>query len=77
MLKEDRPQSFYLAGENKRFYPAELVRIEGDTVLVSSGKVETPCAVRYAWAGDPENTLYNSDGLPASPFRTDDWEINN
>ena len=76
-LKEDRPQSFYLAGENKQFYPAELVRIEGDTVLLTSGKVETPCAVRYAWAGDPENTLYNGNGLPASPFRTDDWEINN
>lgn len=75
-LKEDLPRSFYIAGDDHHFYPADKVRIEGDTLLLSSEKVEIPCAVRYAWSGFPSNTLYNGDGLPASPFRSDDWEIN-
>ena len=75
MLKENQPQSFYLAGADKKFYPADHVRIEGDSLIISSEKVAIPHAVRYAWSGDPENTLYNGAGLPASPFRTDDWEI--
>ena len=74
-LKEELPQSFYLAGADKVFYPADQIRLEGNTLVLSSGKVKEPCAVRYAWSGDPENTLYNGAGLPASPFRTDDWEI--
>jgi sialate O-acetylesterase len=47
--------------------------IEGEGVLVSSPKVARPVAVRYGWADNPEVTLYNGAGLPASPFRTDDW----
>ena len=48
--------------------------IDGDTVLVSSDKVKNPLEVRYAW-GDARTipNLFNKDGLPASPFRTDDW----
>jgi len=40
---------------------------------VSSKDVPKPLAVRYAWANNPECNLYNKEGLPASPFRTDDW----
>jgi sialate O-acetylesterase len=50
-------------------------KIEGpDTVVVCSGEVAKPVAVRYAWASNPNASLVNSDGLPASPFRTDMWE---
>ncbi|HEX2948832.1 MAG TPA: hypothetical protein VHV83_04585 [Armatimonadota bacterium] len=42
--------------------------------MVSSDAVAAPVAVRYAWADNPECNLYNKEGLPASPFRTDDWQ---
>jgi sialate O-acetylesterase len=42
-------------------------------VVVSSDQVASPVAVRYGWANDPTCDLYNQEGLPASPFRTDDW----
>jgi len=42
-------------------------------VVVSSPAVAAPVAVRYAWANNPEATLYNAEGLPASPFRSDNW----
>jgi sialate O-acetylesterase len=61
---------FSIAGEDKVFAWAEA-RIEGDTVVVWSDKVEKPAAVRYGWADNPECTLYNKEGLPAGPFRTD------
>lgn len=49
-------------------------RIDGQGVLVASPAVDRPAAVRYAWADNPEGcNLYNAAGLPASPFRTDDW----
>jgi sialate O-acetylesterase len=44
-----------------------------DSVVVSSPAVPNPVAVRYAWANNPEENLYNKEGLPASPFRTDGW----
>src|SRR5512143_3429737 len=50
-------------------------RIEGETVLLSSPEVPQPAAARYAWADNPEATLRNGAGLPASPFRTDDWPM--
>lgn len=66
-------KGFTIAGEDRKFYPAKA-KIEGDTVLVYSEDVPRPVAVRYAWADDPQNSLYNREGLPASPFRTDDWK---
>jgi sialate O-acetylesterase len=65
-------QGFAIAGEDRRFVWADA-RIEGDTVVVSSSKVLKPMAVRYGWADNPLANLYNRAGLPASPFRTDDW----
>ena len=65
-------QGFIVAGADKKFHQG-MARIEGDSVLVSSADVETPIAVRYAWGDSPECNLYNRAGLPASPFRTDDW----
>lgn len=65
-------KGFSIAGEDKRFVWADA-KIEGDSIVVRSDKVEKPVAVRYAWANNPECNLYNKEGLPASPFRTDDW----
>lgn len=63
-------RGFTVAGEDGTFHPAEAV-IEGDTVVVSSPEVEVPVAVRYGWANVPDVNLFNTAGLPASPFRTD------
>jgi sialate O-acetylesterase len=65
-------KGFAIAGADKRFVWADA-RIEGDTVVVSSPTILKPAAVRYAWADNPLVNLYNKAGLPASPFRTDDW----
>ncbi len=66
------PRRFALAGSDRRWHWAEA-RIDGETVLVSTSAVPHPIAVRYAWADNPEATLRNGEGLPASPFRSDDW----
>jgi len=63
---------FAVAGEDKAFHPATAT-IEGDTVVVTSDKVSKPVAVRYGWKNFPVANLANKAGLPASPFRTDDW----
>ena len=65
-------EGFYLSGADHVFHKAKAV-IEGDTVVVSSPEVEFPTSVRYGWANNPVCNLYNSAGLPASPFRTDSW----
>ena len=66
------PVGFTMAGTDRVFYPAEA-RIDGDTIIVDSDEVPAPVAVRYAWGSYPANNLINEAGLPASPFRTDDW----
>ena len=66
----DKLEGFAIAGEDGKFAWADAV-IEGDTVVVSSPKVEKPANVRYAWADNPICNLYNQAGLPAVPFRTD------
>jgi sialate O-acetylesterase len=68
-------KGFAVAGEDQKFAWAD-VQIEGDHVLVSSPQVAKPVAVRYGWADNPEVNLVNSAGLPASPFRSDDWPQN-
>ncbi len=64
-------QGFAIAGPDNKFVSAEA-RIEGDKVVVESSQVKQPVAVRYGWANYPVVNLWNKDGLPASPFRTDD-----
>ena len=64
---------FAIAGEDKNWVWADAV-IDGATVVVSSKEVPNPVAVRYAFSQNPLGAnLYNKEGLPASPFRTDDW----
>ena len=64
---------FAIAGEDQQFVKAKA-EIVGETVVVSHPDIKEPKAVRYAWANNPEGcNLYNKEGFPASPFRTDDW----
>ena len=67
----DELSEFAIAGADKKFVWAKA-KIEGDTVTARSDAVITPMYIRYAWADNPVNpNLYNKEGLPASPFRTD------
>lgn len=66
------PTGFVIAGADRVFHEANA-RIEGDTVVVASPDVPEPVAVRYAWGNNPAQSLANSAGLPAGPFRTDRW----
>jgi sialate O-acetylesterase len=66
---------FEIAGADKKWKWADAKIYGKDAVVVSSAEVKAPVAVRYAWAANPEGAnLVNSDGLPASVFRTDDWD---
>jgi sialate O-acetylesterase len=68
---DEAPAEFAIAGDDKKFVWANA-RIDGDKVIVWSDAIATPKYVRYAWADDPvDPNLYNKEGLPASPFRTD------
>jgi sialate O-acetylesterase len=63
---------FTVAGPDRKFQRADA-EIQGDRVVVSSPQVEKPVAVRFGWANYPVVNLWNKDGLPATPFRTDTW----
>ena len=63
---------FAVAGSDRKFHWAEA-HVDGDTVVVTSREVSHPVAVRYGWGDSPHCNLFNRNGLPASPFRTDDW----
>ncbi|HME00811.1 MAG TPA: sialate O-acetylesterase [Terriglobia bacterium] len=64
-------QGFEIAGDDGRFVDAGA-RIDGKTVVISSARVSEPKYVRYGWANAPVVSLYNGDGLPASPFTSED-----
>lgn len=72
VAKGGLPEEFSVAGSNRKWYWANA-RIDGNSVIVSSPDVPDPVAARYAWQSFPAATLYNGVGLPAVPFRTDDW----
>jgi sialate O-acetylesterase len=72
VVKGDKQPEFAIAGDDRKWYPADA-HVFGDTVIVSSSLVQNPKAVRYAWQSNPDATLYNKAGLPAVPFRTDNW----
>lgn len=65
-------KGFFVAGADKGFHPA-AAKVEGETIRLSSPAVKAPVAARYAFSNDPVCNLVNSAGLPAAPFRTDDW----
>lgn len=68
-----QPIGFTIAGADKVFVQADAKIIGKNKVHVSNANVSSPVAVRYAWANNPKANLYDRNGLPVTPFRTDDW----
>ena len=66
-------RGFAIAGADRKFVPAQAQFTGKSTVEVWSDRVPEPVAVRYAWADNPVCNVYSAEGLPATPFRTDDW----
>ena len=69
----NEPIGFAIAAEDRKFVWAKARLVGSDKVEVWSDEVKEPVAVRYAWADNPVCNLRSRDGLPATPFRTDDW----
>jgi sialate O-acetylesterase len=67
-------EGFVIAGSDRKFFFADA-KIEGDVVVVHSPQVPKPVSVRYGWADLPKVNLFNKEGFPASPFRTDEWPL--
>lgn len=72
VVKGDRLGEFAVAGPDRIWHWAQA-KVDGDTVIVSASAVPAPVAVRYAWQANPLANLFNGAGLPAAPFRSDDW----
>ena len=67
-------KGFALAGADRKFHWAKAEVVNENSVIVYSEDVPNPVAVRYGWANNPDDVnLYNEEGLPANPFRTDNW----
>ena len=69
-----KAEGFFIAGADKQFYPAEA-RIAGSTITLVSKQVKQPVAVRYAFSNTAVGNIFSREGMPLSPFRTDDWEV--
>ncbi len=67
------PRGFAVAASDRKFAWAKAKVVGKDKVEVWSDEVSDPVAVRYAWADNPVCNLYSREGLPVTPFRTDDW----
>jgi sialate O-acetylesterase len=68
-----KPKQFAVAGKDKKFVWAKA-KIKGNKIIVWNSEVKKPVEVHYAWADNPEDAnLFNKEGLPAAPFRTDNW----
>ena len=72
VAKGNKLEEFEIAGDDRKWHWADA-HILGDTIIVSSSEVTNPKEVRYAWQSNPAATLFNGAGLPAGPFRTDNW----
>ncbi|MFT6809364.1 MAG: sialate O-acetylesterase [Saprospiraceae bacterium] len=68
------PQGFTIAGTNQKFVNAQAKMVDENTMEVWSDDINAPASVRYAWAQNPICNMYSRDGLPMTPFRTDDWQ---
>jgi sialate O-acetylesterase len=64
---------FAIAGEDRKWRAAQAKILDGEKVVVWHDELPQPVAVRYAWADNPVCNLFNAEGLPVTPFRTDDW----
>ncbi len=72
LAKAGALRGFAVAGADHKFYWA-TAQVQGNEVVVTSPQVPAPVAARYNWASNPDGNLYNKEGLPAVPFRTDTW----
>jgi sialate O-acetylesterase len=70
----NEPIGFTIAGDDKKFVHAKARIVGPDKIEVSADSVSAPVSVRYAWADNPVCNLYSRNGLPVTPFRTDDWK---
>lgn len=68
-------KEFLICGEDRKFVPAQAEIVAKDQVIVWSEEISNPVAVRFCWNDTPSPNLVNSGSLPASPFRTDDFEL--
>jgi sialate O-acetylesterase len=71
---EGNPTEFLIAGSDQHFLPAD-VKLEKDRIVVSNKQVPDPVAVRFSFSNTGMSNLFNKEGLPITPFRTDNWEI--
>ena len=74
MSRGDTLSEFYIAGTDKNFVPANA-KINKNSVIVWSKTVKVPAAVRFAFRNGAQPNLFSKEGLPVSPFRTDDWDV--
>jgi sialate O-acetylesterase len=72
IARSEKLTGFAIAGADRKWVWANAI-LDGDSVIVSSSEVPQPVAVRYLWESNPPASLFNGAGLPAAPFRTDDW----
>jgi sialate O-acetylesterase len=72
-LSGDKLEGFELAGADRKLVRAEARVVGNDTLVIESPEVRQPVAVRYAWGAFPLCNLFNQEGFPAYPFRTDSW----
>ena len=72
--RDETPSHFEICGEDEQFVSA-TAKIEGDSIVLTSEDIPEPIAVRYAWSDDAEPNLTNKEGLPASPFRSDNYKM--
>jgi sialate O-acetylesterase len=75
VIKGDgKATEFLIAGSDQNFVPAE-VRLEKDRIVVSNKQVKNPVAVRFSFSNTGTSNVFNKEGLPIIPFRTDTWEV--
>ncbi len=70
------PNGFLIAGNDRIFYPARMEVFGDNVIVVSHPEVPRPVALRYNWSDCPSYNIFNAAGIPAAPFRTDDWDRN-
>lgn len=75
MVKNNKkPTEFFIAGSDKKFLPAD-VKIEKDRIIVSNKNIKEPVAVRFSFSNTGMSNVFNKEGFPITPFRTDNWDV--
>jgi sialate O-acetylesterase len=75
MIKGDTLREFFIAANDRNFVPAKA-KVDGNSVVVWNKRIKDPVAVRFAFRNGAMPNLFNKEGLPVNPFRTDDWDVN-